>query len=118
MRAVLEVGEPFVEVAVEDREALGDAGLDRRLRDLDAAAAHVLLAHQLGEQLAVAAGEVEHRGAVGHQILDELVVDAAHDGYPTPPAQAGGANVRAPLVRKAPMTPSIFSRSSRKASWP
>ena len=110
MRLVREVGEAGVEVAVEHAEAAADALLHRGLVDLHAAAVHVLLGDELGEQLAVAAGEVEHRGAVRHEVLDELVVDAPHGHR--------GVYVRAPLDRNAAMMPSIFSRSSRNASWP
>ena len=97
-----------VEVAVEHAEAAADALLHRGLVDLHAAAVHVLLLDELAEQLAVATRQVEHRRAVRHEVLDELVVDAAHHGL----------YVRAPLDRNAAMMPSIFSRSSRNASWP
>ena len=73
-------GEPGVEVAVEDAEAAGDALLHRGLVDLHAAAAHVLLGDELAQELAAAAGEVEHSGAGRHQVLDQLVVDCHFSG--------------------------------------
>ena len=44
--------------------------------DLDAVAAHVALAPQVGQQAAVAAAQVEHARALGHPARDRRVVGA------------------------------------------
>ena len=66
---------------MKHRQAFADAGLNGLLGKLHATAAHAPVANELGQQLTVAAGEVEHRGAGGHQLFDELVVDASHGAY-------------------------------------
>ena len=77
--AVLEQRQPFLEVELDDVDAALRAGEHVGVGDLDAVAAAAALALQQGEQLAVAAAEVEHARAGRHQLGDQLdVLAIAH----------------------------------------
>ena len=62
-RRVVEAGEPLLQVALQDVDAVAHAGEHAHVVDLDAVAADVALAHQVRQQAAVAAAQVEHARA-------------------------------------------------------
>ena len=64
-----------VGVALDDAEAAPDAGIHPRLAELDAAAVDLLEMHEVVEQRAVAAADVEHPRAGLDHVGDELQVD-------------------------------------------
>ena len=72
--AVVEQRQAFLEVQLDDVDAALVAGEHVGVGDLDAVAAAAALALQQGQQLAVAAAEVEHARALRHQLGDDLEV--------------------------------------------
>ena len=69
-----------VGVALDHREALGDAFIDAFTRQLDAAAIDIARLRQEPQQLAVAAADVEDLRAVLDHVGDDQQVDARAAG--------------------------------------
>src|SRR5271165_3020766 len=110
------VGEVCVGVALNDRQALGDAVVDALLGKLDAAPVDLALLSQEPQQLAVAAANIEHARARRDQFGHSEKIDAAGRQRP------GDAH-EIPRARAAEsMKPRVVSinsgTSSRNASWP
>ena len=77
--AVVEEGEAFLEVELDDVDAPLLAGEHVGVGDLDAVAAAAAVLAQVHEEVAVAAAEVEHARASWHQLRDDLqVLSVAH----------------------------------------
>jgi hypothetical protein len=65
--AVVEQGQALLEVELDHVDAALHAGVHVGVVDLDAVAAAALVLLQPGQQLAVAAAQVQHAAAGGHQ---------------------------------------------------
>src|SRR4029077_10960312 len=108
------VAQVGVGVALDHRQAVGHAGVDAGLAQFHAARVDLLEVHQIGQERAVAAADIERaRGRVDH-IGDELQIDANGGGHGT---SFSPRTVPAPL-RKPAKVRNISGSSSRKASWP
>jgi hypothetical protein len=75
-KAVAEHGQAFVEVELDDVHAPAHAGQHVGVVDLDAVAAAAAFALQVVEHAAVAAAQVEHARAFGHEARQGL-----HGGF-------------------------------------
>ena len=71
-----EVAQTFVEVLLNDVDALAHALGDVVRIDFQAVAEHLLVFGQPGEQLAIAAPQVEHTAASGNPLLDDFEIRA------------------------------------------
>ncbi len=82
---VLEGGEAFFQIELDHIHTAPRAGQHVVVGQFDAVAGASALCLQMGEQLAVAAAEVEHARALGHQLRNQLhVLAVTHtDGTPT-----------------------------------
>src|SRR4051812_1865780 len=127
---VREIG---VGVALDHREALGNAFVHTLARKLDAASVHGARFAQKPQQLTVTAADIEHLGAVRDHVGDRQQVDARaagrarrlrHGEIALEPGQhchlrAGGRpRAMAAPSRKPPTIANNSGSSSRKASWP
>src|SRR5262249_12553171 len=126
------VDEVGIGVALDDREALGDALVDALARQLDAAAVDAAPLGEDAQQLAVAAAHVEHLRARLHHVSDHQEVDAAvardaralrHGQIAVDACEHGHARPLRPRAfpaasRKPRTMANSSGSSSRKASWP
>jgi hypothetical protein len=72
MLASSKVDRAFVQIELDDVDALAHAGQHIGIVDLDAVAAAAALRLQIGQQRAVAATQVKHAGTHRHQTGDRL----------------------------------------------
>ena len=123
-----------LDVPLDDRDAAADAADHEVLVQLDALALDLPVGRQPGQQLAVAAADVEDPAARLDQRPDQLVIDTGPLGLLEAGEAAAGRSarsesrqgirscttrlVRSPCAGKLDRNAPSVSFSSRKASWP
>ncbi len=103
------IPQPFLQVALAHAEAAAHARQHPGLTQLDTATLDAFLMHQVIQQRAVAAAQVEHRLALRDEIGDDLKVGTKIVHMPSS---------RASRSIKLPSKRVIVSTSTRKASCP